>query len=347
MKKSLIFLLLSFILIVSACGKTEETDAEADKDKNAKDSTEAVSGTLQFYTSQPDTDVTELVNGFNKKYPDVNVKVFRSGTEEVIGKLLAEKQAGSVQADVLLVADNVTFENLKSQDLLMPYESKELSEIPADFVDQDHMYTGTKVMSTVLAVNTQKVKELPTSWNVLTESAAQEKAIMPSPLYSGAAAYNVGVMRRDTDFGWDYFKKLHDNKITVVQGNGAVLKSVASGEKQYGMVVDFIAARSKKEGSPLEVVYPKEGVPVITEPVGIMKEAKNEAAAKAFVDYVLSEDGQSLAKELGYTPIRKGMEAPEGLKTLDEIDVLSAPTEDLLKTRDEDKQQFKQLMGEK
>ncbi|MFT8319939.1 MAG: ABC transporter substrate-binding protein [Bacillus sp. (in: firmicutes)] len=340
MKKTLFFLLLTFILIVSACGKTKESASET------KDSSEAVSGTLQFYTSQPDTDVTELVAGFNKKYPNVNVKVFRSGTEEVVGKVLAEKQAGSVQADVLLVADNVTFENLKTQDLLMSYESKELTNIPTDFVDQDHMYTGTKIMSTILAVNTNKVDKLPNSWNALTESTAKGQGIMPSPLYSGAAAYNVGVVSRDTEFGWDYFKKLHGNNVTVVQGNGAVLKAVASGEKQYGMVVDFIAARAKQEGSPVELVYPNEGVPVITEPIGITKETKNEPAAKAFVDYVLSEDGQSLAKKLGYTPIRKGMEAPEGLKTFDEMKVISAPTEELLKTREEDKQQFKQLMGE-
>ncbi|WP_445486837.1 ABC transporter substrate-binding protein [Niallia sp. 03133] len=345
MKKALVFLLLSFILLLSACGKTKDT-ASSETNTEKKNGADAISGTLQFYTSQPDTDVTELVKGFNSKYPDVKVQVFRSGTEEVVGKVLAEKQAGSVQADVLLVADNVTFENLKEQELLMPYESKELAEIPADFVDQDHMYTGTKIMSTVLAVNTNKVKELPSSWNVLIDSAGKGQGIMPSPLYSGAAAYNVGVISRDAGFGWDYFKKLHENKLTVVQGNGAVLKAIASGEKQYGMVVDYLAARAKQEGSPVDLAYPKEGVPVITEPIGIMKDAKNKAAAEAFVDYVLSEDGQSLAKGLGYTPIRKGMDAPKGLKTMDEMKILSAPTNELLKTRDADKQQFKQLLGE-
>ncbi|WP_141432300.1 ABC transporter substrate-binding protein [Bacillus sp. 03113] len=346
MKRSLwMSILLMLILMISACGKASEP-ASTEDEKETKETEANISGTIQFYTSQPDTDVTELVNGFNAKYPDVEVKVFRSGTEEVIGKLLAEKQAGSIQADVLLVADSVTFENLKEQDLLMPYESKELSEIPSEFVDNEHMYTGTKVMATVLAVNTEKVKELPSSWNTLTEASSKDKSIMPSPLYSGAAAYNVGVISRQSDFGWDFYQKLRDNNITVVQGNGAALKAVASGEKEFGMVVDFIVARSKKEGSPIDLVYPKEGVPVITEPIGIMKNTKNEAASKAFVDFVLSEEGQALANKLGYTPIRKGMDAPEGLKTIDELNVLSSPIDELLKTREDDKMRFKELLGE-
>ena len=65
-----------------------------------------------------------MIDGFDEKWPDVQVDVFRSGTEEVVSKVLAEKEAGSVLADVLLVADDVTFETLKEQDLLMAYESR-------------------------------------------------------------------------------------------------------------------------------------------------------------------------------------------------------------------------------
>lgn len=329
------------LTVLTGCSGGEKTEAPADVVGKEK-----VEGTLQFYTSQPDTDATELVKQFNVKYPDVEVKIFRSGTEEVISKILAEKEAGSIQADVLLVADSVTFETLKDQALLEPYESPEHEEIPSAFVDPDYTYAGTKVMSTVLAVNTEKVKELPTSWNVLTASENKGLSIMPSPLYSGAAAYNVGVITRQDAFGWDFFKQLKENELTVVQGNGAALKAVLGGEKSYAMVVDFIVARAKAEGSPVEIVYPKEGVPVITEPIGLMKDAKNKETAQAFIDFVLSEEGQKVATSIGYTPIREGMQAPEGLKTIDEMNVISAAIEDLYKAREDEKRQFKELFGE-
>jgi len=345
-------LVLAVALLLVACSeegateKKEETDGGKTAVASEQPEEATVSGNLEFYTSQPDTDVTELVKRFNGKYPDVKVKVFRSGTEEVVGKILAEKEAGAVQADVLLVADSVTFENLKEQDLLASYESKELADIPEQFVDPDFTYAGTKVMATVLAVNTNNAQELPSSWKVLSGADSGKEAIMPSPLYSGAAAYNVGVFTRQEAFGWDYFKQLKTNDMMVVQGNGAALKSVTAGEKTYAMVVDFIVARAKAEGSPVELVYPEEGVPVITEPIGMMKGAKNEAAAKAFIDFVLSEEGQRVAAEIGYTPIREGVAAPEGLRTITEMNVLSAPIDEMLKTREEDKRQFKELFGE-
>ncbi|HBN80419.1 MAG TPA: Fe(3+) ABC transporter substrate-binding protein, partial [Ruminococcaceae bacterium] len=106
---------------------------------------EALKGDMTVYTSQPEEDIKALIEAFNQKQPDIKVNVFRSGTEEVVSKILAEKKAGSVQADVLLVADAATFESLKSEDLLMSYESPELSGIKSDYYDADHTYTGTKI----------------------------------------------------------------------------------------------------------------------------------------------------------------------------------------------------------
>lgn len=347
----MLLLVIAMVLLLAACSEGKEKDEKVENQKDAttdsaEQQEEVIAGDLQFYTSQPDTDATELVKKFNEKYPEVNVKVFRSGTEEVIGKVLAEKEAGAVQADVLLVADSVTFENLKEQELLVSYESPEHASIPEEFIDADHMYTGTKVMATILAVNTDKVTELPTSWSVLTDAAAKKEAIMPSPLYSGAAAYNVGVFSRQNGFGWNFFEQLKANDTMVVQGNGAALKAVTGGEKSYAMVVDFIVARAKAEGSPVELVYPEEGVPVITEPIGLMKDTKNEAAAKAFIDFVLSAEGQQVAANIGYTPIREGVAAPKGLKTISDMNVLSAPLEELIQTREDEKRKFKELFGE-
>ncbi|MFD2654662.1 ABC transporter substrate-binding protein [Gracilibacillus thailandensis] len=331
--KSSIILFMT-LLLLAACSDSTSGDGEE----------AGVSGELSFYTSQPDVDAEQLVEAFNQQYPDVTVSTYRSGTEEVISKVQAEAQAGDVQADVLLVADAVTFESLKEQEMLQAYESPELEAIPDNFVDPDHMYAGTKVMSTAMVVNTNNVSELPTSWNALTE--ATDNLAMPSPLYSGAAAYNLGVFTRNDQFGWEFYENLQANNPTVTQGNGAVLQAVADGEVDYGMVVDFIVARAEAEGSPVTLVYPDEGVPVITEPIGIMKDAQNQEAAQAFVDFVLSEEGQELAKDIGYTPIREGVEAPEGLKTIDEMNVLDADIKELYQAREEDKERFTELFGE-
>lgn len=303
---------------------------------------EEVSGTLSFYTSQPDADYEALVAAFNEAYPDVDVEVFRSGTEEVIARLLAEEEAGAVQADVLLLADEVNFLLLKDRGLLEPYASPELDGIPAQFVDADNAFTGTKLIDTALAVNTNLVSDPPTSWWDVTEHAAD--AVMASPQYSGAAAYNLQVLVREPDFGWEFYEALTD--ITVVQGNGAVLEAVAEGQSAYGIVTSFIVARAAAAGSPVEVVYPEEGVLAITEPVGIVAGADNRPAAEALVDFILGEAGQQLSVELGYTPLREGVEPPAGLPPADEL-TLIAPDDplELLEAREDDIGRFVELFG--
>lgn len=355
-KISVIAVITAAVMMLSACGSSAKPTANGkgnagnsvsgmEQTQTSEVEPTGVTGQLMFYTSQPEEDAAQLVQAFNKKYPDVKVETFRSGTEEVTAKIQAEKQASSVQADVLLLADAVTFEGLKQQDLLLSYKSPEAEHISDELVDPDGMYAGTKVIATILAANTDKVPNLPTSWQALASADSKDAAIMPSPLYSGAAAYNIGVFSRTDGFGWDYLQVLKDNNMSVIKGNGAVLKAVASGEKSYGMVVDYMVVREKAKGSPIDLSYPSEGVPIITEPIAIMKGTDNEKAAQAFVDFVLSEEGQKLSVEIGYTPIREGVAPPEGLKGIADIKILSGDLNKLTQEREADKKKFTELFG--
>jgi iron(III) transport system substrate-binding protein len=325
----------------------EETDPAEDAEtaEDTDDAPDEVSGQLSFYTSQPDADYEALVAAFNEVHPDVQVSVFRSGTEEVISRLLAEEEAGGVQADVLLIADELNFRNLKERGLLASYQSPELDAIPDEFVDEDFTFAGTKVIDTAIAINTNLVDEPPTSWTDLYGKTGQ--VTMASPQYSGAAAYNVGVMSRDDRLGWTFWETLAAEDATVLQGNGGVLEAVAEGRSEYGIVVSFIVARAAEQGSPVQVVYPEEGVLAITEPVGILEDAENRPAAEAFVDFVLSQEGQALAASLGYTPLREGVEPPPGLPTVEEL-VLMEPEDlgELLENQEADVRRFVDLFGE-
>ena len=306
---------------------------------------ETLKGDMTVYTSQPEEDIKALIEAFNQKQPDIKVNVFRSGTEEVVSKILAEKKAGSVQADVLLVADAATFESLKSEDLLMSYESPELSGIKSDYYDADHTYTGTKIISTGIIINTGMVKKAPAGYHDLTGAEYKDQLVMPSPLYSGAAAYNLGVLTRTKGLGWDFYKALKANNVSVQKGNGTVQKAVLAGQKSCGIIVDYMALREKAKGSPVDFIYPSEGSLTVTEPIGIVKSTKKADLAKAFVDFILSDDGQKATSEIGYTPIRSGVKAPEGFKTVDNIKNLTYNLPELVKTRDSDKEQFSRLFG--
>ncbi len=305
----------------------------------------AVSGPLVLYTSQPDKDVKGTIAEFNKKYPDVKVEVFRSGTTEVLNKLRTEISAGAPQPDLILLADSVTMEALKKDGQLMPMKNADVSGIPAQFYDKDKYYIGTKVITTGIVVNT-KARFKPASWKELLNPDLKNQVAMPRPLYSGAAAISLGAWLADPALGgWSYVEGLKSNGAIAVRGNGAVLQQVANGEKSAGILVDFMALNAKAKGSPVEFVIPKEGLTFVTEPVAMLKTAKHVAAAEAFVNFLLSADGQVYSTTLGYVPILKGIKPPAGYPAPEQMKFMPLDTGKILEGIEPNKKRFGDIFG--
>jgi iron(III) transport system substrate-binding protein len=300
--------------------------------------------TLTLYTSQPEADAAKTVDAFKKSNPDIDVEIYRSGTSDILTKLAAEFAANSPQPDVLLIADAVSMELLKRGSRLMAYPEADVEGLQPDSYDADRTYFGSKLITTGIAYNTAAA-EKPEHWSDLAKPAYTDGLVMPSPLYSGAAAYLLSGFAGSPDYGWDFFEKLKANNTISVRGNGAVLKSVASGEKPYGILVDFMAMNAKKKGSPVEFVFPSEGVPAVTEPVAILSTAKNIEGAKKFVDFILSEEGQKLALEQGYLPAKPSVGRPDWLPEGVEVKVMPFDIKAIVETTEADKEKFSQLFG--
>ncbi|WP_051988341.1 ABC transporter substrate-binding protein [Bosea sp. UNC402CLCol] len=305
---------------------------------------QAPSGKLVLYTSQPEKDAAQTIAAFKKAYPSVDVDIFRSGTTEVMGKLAAEISAGQPGADVLLIADAASMEILKAQKQLLAYPAAKTDGLQPGSFDADKTYFGSKLITTGIAYNTA-AKEKPSSWTDLDKPGYKGQISMPSPLYSGAAAIMLSTMTARADLGWKLFEGLKANEAVAVRGNGAVLRSVATGEKAYGVLVDFMAYNAKKQGSPIDFVFPKEGAPAVTEPVAIVKTTKNEAAAKAFVDFILSDDGQKLALAMGYIPAKPSVGAPSWLPEGTKINVMPSDIAAVVKVTEADKARFATMFG--
>ncbi|CAN7486771.1 ABC transporter substrate-binding protein [Rhizobium sp. LjRoot30] len=299
---------------------------------------------LVLYTSQPNEDAQATVDGFMAVNPDIKVDWVRDGTPKIMAKLMAEIEAGNPVADVLLIADTVTLERMKQAGQLLAYKSPEAANYDAALYDADGYYYSTKLITTGIVYNTAAGMK-PESWLDLTKPEAKGLVTMPSPLTSGAALIHAQTLTGVEGLGWDLYKNLAGNGAIAAGGNGAVLKSVASGEKAYGMVVDYMPIREKAKGAPVEFVFPKEGVSAVTEPVGILASAKNAEAAQKFVDYVLSEKGQEGFVKLGYIPARNGTALPEGFPARDSIKVLPINAAEALKNTDEDLKTFSGIYG--
>jgi iron(III) transport system substrate-binding protein len=300
---------------------------------------------LVLYTSQPSGQMEDVLALFKEKHPDIEVEMFRSGTTEVLNKLQAEVAAGAPQADVLLIADSVAMTALKNQDLLQPYEGADVSLLPEGQYDAEKYFFGTKLITTGIIYNTAAGVPKPESWEDLLAPEAKDQVIMPSPLYSGAAVIHVATMTNDPQFGWGYFEKLAANGAVAGKGNGSVRDAVARGEKAYGVIIEYMAFDQKAKGSPVDFVFPKEGVTAINQPIAILKTAKNVKAAQAFIDFQLSKDAAQQSVKQAYFPIMKGVTPPAGYPAMEDLKIIEADSKTLLESTDETKKRFAEIYG--
>ena len=295
--------------------------------------------TLVLYTSQPDKDIASLLEAFQKVHPDIKIEVFRSGTSEILDKLAPEIKSGDIKADIVMISDIVAMESLHQKGVLKSPDI-DFSSLPSAFYNSDKTYCGTKKISIGIVYH-KDISPIPQSFADLNKPEFKDKVVMPSPLYSGAAALMLGVVLDNPTLGWDFYKNLKENNVTIVSGNGDVIKTIASGEKTVGIVVDFMAFTAQAKGVPVEFIYPKEGVITLTEPIALVKKknASKERLENAtkFVQFVISLDGQSFAKKQGYKSIREA--------DLADSKMISLNTEKLLAEMETHKKEFADLFG--
>lgn len=282
----------------------------------------AQEGKLVLYTSQPNTDAQQTIDAFKAKYPKVEVSFVRDGTPRIMAKLRTEIQAGAPQADLLLIADSVTMEGLKAEGRLLAHQGADVSAYAPGTHDAQKFWFSTKLITTGIIYNT-KAGFKPESWNDLLRPEAKGNVVMPSPLNSGAALIHAASLTGTLPEGWDFYRKLKANDALAGGANGDVLRQVAGGEKLFGVIVDFLPIREKAKGAPVEFVFPKEGVSAVSEPVAILSTTKNPDAAKAFVDFLLSEEGQTLALKQGYLAAHPKVAVPAGFPARESIRLMS------------------------
>ncbi len=290
-KKGLVVLLIIFLFSTMAFGKT----------------------TLTLYTSVPKLIVESIKADFEKANPDIEISLYRSGSSKVVAKLTTEITSGKVSADVLWIADPSFFVYLKEKGLLLKYNSSELEKVPGKFKDPDNYFFGLRAIVPVITYNTNLVKpeDAPKKWTDLLDKKFKKNVIMPSPLYSGSNL--VWLYAMTEKYGWKFIEDLSKTGVTVCNSNSISLKSVASGSYKVGVTLDYKVRAAMRKGSPVNIVYPEDGNVIVISPVAIFKTSKVQDAAKRFVDFIASKEGQEILVKNDIIPVRSDVKPPEGV----------------------------------
>ncbi len=280
------------------------------------------SGTVTFYSSMVLDVVEPIIQEFESRHPGVKIDLLYSGSVELEQRIFAEIEAGNLRADLIWAANPALFLNLKNAGWLMPYESPQAAAIPDLLKDPDHMFIAGRVHNMGIGYNTRLVAsdKVPQTWAEFLEWGP--KAALASPLHSGTNFNMLGAFVTNEDIGWEWFEKARKNGVKVVRGTGDVTRGLVSGEFAVIKGIDYIMAGQASEGAPVAFVFPKDGVLSLPSPIAIGRNARNPEGAKAFLDFIISKEGQQVLVDRHFLPVRTDVAPPPGLPSPSEIKAL-------------------------
>jgi len=261
----------------------------------------ALQGELVIVTSFPNDTSAPYKAAFEEKYPQVKVEILNKKTTAGI-KYLQETAANN-QSDLFWASAPDAFEVLKGDDLLSQYQTKvggipeKIGAFPIN--DPDGYYKGFAASGYGIMWNTRymKAKKLPaaTEWSDLAKPVYHGHVGISAPSRSGTTHLTVETVLqgRGWEDGWALWKNIAGNLKTVTERSFGVPDGVNSGQFGLGIVIDFFGLSSQGAGFPVGFAYPQVTT-LVPANIAIVKDAPNREVAEAFIEFLLSTEGQEL-----------------------------------------------------
>lgn len=240
---------------------------------------------------------------FDKFTEETGAKVefLSMSSGEVFSRIEAEGKAG---ADLWFGGGLDAFMKAKEKGYLENYQSPNSEDVPAEYKDADGAWIAKGLTVVGFAGNNAALKEkgleMPKTWDELADEKYKDEIIMSNPAVSGT---NYAVVKGLIDLkgeeeAWKYFEKLNQNIPFYSKRGGDPIEKVSQGEFALGIVPVSQSTMKTAEENDLTITFPEDGIPWVPEGVAIFKDSDNVDVAKAFVDFMFTEDAMKLLAEL-------------------------------------------------
>jgi iron(III) transport system substrate-binding protein len=272
---------------------------------------------LLLYSPHGRDQLTLLEHEFERRRPDVDVRWLDMGSQEILDRLRFERV--NPQADVWFGGPTTLFDRGVDDSLLAPYRPAWAEHVGPEGVGPDDLYYPAYRTPAVIAFNSRAVRrdDAPRDWDDVLAPRWHDQVLIRDPMASGTmrAIWGLFIQRSirstgDTAAAWAWLRRL-DAQTRAYTLNPAVLDAKLA--RQEGLVTlwdlpDILISRSK--GMPFDYVFPRSGTVVIDDAIGLVRGSRHADAAKAFIDFVGSDEGQLLAARAVYRlPARRDLPA--------------------------------------
>lgn len=350
MLKRLTLLLLLLALLLTACGGGENEPANnGGNSGNSASGSEEMSEEMEtlIAAAQEEGMLTtialphdwcnygEMIETFKAKYDiEVNELDPDAGSADELEAVKANQGNTGPQAPDVLDVGFAFGSQAKDESLIQPYKVSTWDSIPDDAKDADGYWYGDYYGVLAFAVNTDVVDNVPTDWpDLLKEEYKGQVAMAGDPRASNQAIQSVfaaglanGGSLDNAEPGLQFFKELNSmgNFVPVIAETG----TLAQGETPIVIQWDYnaLAARDSLNGNPpIEVVVPASGVFAGVYVQAISAYAPHPNAAKLWMEFLYSDEGQLIWLEGYCHPIRFNDMVERGVVPQELLDKLPTP----------------------
>jgi iron(III) transport system substrate-binding protein len=294
-----------------ACADVESVLAEINRkpaEERLKLLTEGAKkeGVVFYHGATNLNDMQDLLRGFRKNYPFVDVRYTRLGGPSVVNKMITEYRAGVFNTDAISMRGTLIPE-LASKNYIAKYKSSEVPFLRQGFADADGYLSGYYAAGYALIYNKNRVTpdEVPKSYADLLNPRWKGRLVMDREEYDWLAGM-IEVMGESKAIS--FFKRLvEEQNLKFQRGHNLITQLVAAGE--HDILVDGYAQQAlqfKTKLAPIDFVFLN---PTVVKPpsvVAIGSKAPHPHAAALLVDYHLSKEAQEMmAQKLFYWTARR------------------------------------------
>lgn len=322
MKKTLKYILMLatvvFVLVGCASGGGASTDSSASESTAPEESTEESTANEESSSEEAEGEATEdeeeaasteegdpeklsvittseSYQPFFDKFTEetgIEVEFLSMSSGEVLSRIEAE---GEAVADLWFGGGLDAFMAAKEDDLLEPYTSEAVEQIPVGYRDPEGYWLSKGITVAGLLVNDAVCEELglpiPQTWSDIADPVYKDELFMSDPSVSGTMYAAVkGVLDLKGEEGWDFWSQANENIPFYGKRGKDPEEKVTAGEFAVGIVPVDQNTFDAAEDNGLTVVYPEGGVPWVPEGVAIFKNSNNPDAAKAFIEFMLEPE---------------------------------------------------------
>lgn len=324
----------SFILFQAAPGRAQSGD-RAKLIEGAKKE-----GKLVWYTSMAIDTSKPLLDAFMKEYPFIQAELVRAGEEQLMNRVMNETRAGKWSFDVL---SGSAISVMAEHNILSPYPSPQRKAYIDEFKDPQAYWTGVYVNNLILAYNTHMVapKEAPKNYDDLLQPKWKGKILIDSTDYDWFGTLMMAWGKEKT---LDYMKRLARQEPKWRRGHGLLAQLVGAGESALGWAYNFRIERMKKDGAPVDWVDTFDPIVVTINGMGLSAKPNHPDAAKLFIDFVLSKNGQEMVKKMRRIPARSDVKPLAPKMDQSRLKLKRVPKEVYLNLEDYARE-FRQIFG--